>query len=130
MVNKPRKYHQRKRIYDDMTFDSTLERNRYIHLQAAEKSGVISELRRQVRFELVPAQYEDKVIHLKTKDKVVTAVVERPVTYVADFTYRKGDRYVIEDTKGFETKDYIIKRKIMRFQGNPIREVRRAKEDI
>lgn len=126
----PVKYHQRKRIWKGMTFDSTLERNRYIRLQAAVQEGVISELRRQVRFELVPAQYEDVEVQLKTKTKIVTKCVERPVAYIADFTYRKGDGYVIEDTKGFRTPDYIIKRKIMRYQGNPIREVLRANEEI
>lgn len=42
-------------------------------------------------------------------------VVERECSYIADFVYRdaKSDKLVVEDTKGFKTKDYIIKRKLM-----------------
>jgi hypothetical protein len=54
-----------------------------------------------VKFELIPSQrYDGKVI-------------ERPCHYIADFTYMENGNLVVEDTKGFRTKDYIIKRKLM-----------------
>ena len=50
--------------------------------------------------------------------------MERPCTYVADFVYKEGGKTVVEDTKGFRTKDYIIKRKLMlQVHGIRIKEV-------
>lgn len=42
-------------------------------------------------------------------------VVERECSYIADFKYQdaRTGEIVVEDTKGFKTKDYIIKRKLM-----------------
>ena len=44
-------------------------------------------------------------------------VIEREVSYKADFVYFDIglNKCVVEDTKGFRTKDYIIKRKLMLF---------------
>ena len=44
-----------------------------------------------------------------------TSLAMISVTYVADFVYFEGDKLIVEDTKGFRTKDYIIKRKLMRY---------------
>lgn len=42
---------------------------------------------------------------------------EREVRYISDFYYKeKNGQIVLEDTKGFRTKDYIIKRKLMKLQ--------------
>lgn len=71
-------------------------------------------MRRQVKFELIPAQ------------KYKGQTVERPITYVADFTYvdKRTGEFIVEDTKGFKTKEYILKRKMMLyFHGIRIREV-------
>ena len=40
---------------------------------------------------------------------------DEAVKYVADFTYTDANTgyFVVEDVKGFRTKDYIIKRKLM-----------------
>lgn len=128
-MNRP-KYGNRKYYFGGSTLDSKLERDRYIFLMEQESKGVISGLRRQVEYELVPSQKETRTVHLKTKDKEVEYVVEKAVRYKADFVYVVDGRTVIEDTKGFKTKDYIIKRKLMRLQGNPIREVKKATEPI
>ena len=41
-------------------------------------------------------------------------MVERAVHYIADFVYKDKDgELIVEDTKGFRTADYIIKRKLM-----------------
>ena len=126
------KYHNRKYIFDGIEFPSKLEGCRYLFLKDQERAGEISNLRRQVEFVLVPKQIEMVPVQLKTKVKMVERVVELPVTYLADFVYEVAPfgQTIIEDTKGFKTKDYIIKRKLMRWQGNPIREVKKATEPI
>ena len=126
------KYHNKKYIFDGQEFDSKLEGCRYLFLKDMERSGEICDLRRQVEFELIPKQTETKPVQLKTKIKLVERVVELPVVYRADFVYKVLPfmTTVVEDTKGFKTKDYVIKRKLMRWNGNPIREVRKATEPI
>ena len=95
------KYHSKKVTYDGIEFDSKKEMQRYYELKLLERAGAISDLKRQVPFELLPSQYIDK------------KCVERAVNYVADFVYAENGQTVVEDTKGFKTKDYIIKRKLM-----------------
>jgi len=126
------KYHNRKYIFDGIEFDSKLEGCRYLFLKDMEREGMIRDLRRQVEYVLIPKQTEVVPVQLKTKIKLVERVVEQPVKYVADFVYKVGalNTTVIEDTKGFKTPDYVIKRKLMRFNGNPVREVKKATEPI
>lgn len=84
-------------------FDSKREALRYQDLLFLQRAGRIEHLKRQVKYVLIPAQRRDG------------KVVERECAYVADFVYMDvatGD-FVVEDTKGFRTKDYIIKRKLM-----------------
>ena len=58
----------------------------------------------------------------RLKDGIRT--LEQECSYVADFVYMKDGKQVVEDTKGFKTKDYIIKRKLMLHKyGILIREV-------
>ena len=95
------KYHSRKITRDGETFDSVKEYRRSCELKLLERAGEISDLKRQVKFELIPSQ------------RIDGKVAERPVTYVADFVYMQKGHRVVEDTKGFKTKDYIIKRKLM-----------------
>jgi hypothetical protein len=116
------KYHSRKITRDGETFDSVKEYRRWCELKLLEKAGQIKDLKRQVRFLLIPSFYEE-VIDPKT-GKRKRRCVERECYYVADFTYNKvivtdsrlGTyrlEYVVEDTKGVKTKDYIVKRKLM-----------------
>ena len=112
------KYGNRKVYVDGMVFDSVKEYRRYTELKLLEASGVISDLRWQVRFELIPAQYETIRNYSKTgkrlKDK--QKCVERAVEYIADFVYTDTDGCeIVEDTKGKRTKEHIIKRKLMRY---------------
>ncbi len=100
-------------------FDSGKEARRYAELLLMEKGGAISDLRRQVVFELVPAQYEKCGVVIskgpRKGQKKRGKTLERAVTYIADFTYidAKTGELVVEDTKGVRTKDYIIKRKLV-----------------
>jgi MoaA/NifB/PqqE/SkfB family radical SAM enzyme len=98
------------------------------HLKLLEKAGQISELRRQVPFELIPAQYETieryGIRGQRLKDG--KRCIEKSVVYNADFVYTENGKTVVEDTKSeaTKTKDYILKRKMMLFfHGIKIREV-------
>lgn len=106
------KYHNRKITRDGETFDSVKEYRRWCELKLLERAGVIKNLDRQVKFELIPSQ------------KVDGKVVERPVNYVADYVYEQDGKTVVEDVKGMKTKDYILKRKmLLYFHGIRIKEV-------
>lgn len=79
-------------------FDSKAEATRSYELGMLERVGKIENLKRQVRFELIPAQDG-----------------ERAVSYVADFVYWQDGKMVVEDVKGMKTQVYIIKRKLMKW---------------
>jgi hypothetical protein len=73
-----------------------MEANRYRELKALERAGVIRELRRQVRYELIPKTSRTRARH-----------------YTADFVYLEGAALVIEDVKGVMTRDYQLRRDIL-----------------
>lgn len=106
------KYHNKKTEVDGIVFDSKREAERYKELRLMEQAGEITGLTRQQAFTLIPAQ------------RIGGNLVERAVVYVADFCYYKNGEYVVEDSKGFRTPEYKIKRKLMLYtQGIRIREV-------
>lgn len=119
------KYHNKKVTYQGIEFDSKKEMYRYIRLKSMLDEGQISDLRLQVPFELIPAIYEDEIVKLKTKTKVVKRCVQKAVKYVADFVYKDLYGYeIVEDSKGLRTKEYLLKKKMMRaFLGITIKEV-------
>ncbi len=130
MAFKNRYYGTKKVEFEGITFDSGPETQRYQVLREAQKRGLISDLRLQVVFTLIPRQTERVEVKLKTKTKVVERFCEHPLTYQADFVYLKDGKEVIEDSKGYATEDYVIRRKLMRFQGHPIKEVHDPAEDF
>ena len=117
-----------------MEYDSKRERDRHIFLLNAEREGTISDIRRQVTFHLLPAQYETVEKQLKTKTKQVNVCVERAVDYIADFTYMKDGKLVVEDTKIAKKllpPEYVLKRKMMLyFHGIKIKEVYKPTDKI
>lgn len=125
------KYHNTKITVDGITFDSKKEYERWCELRLLEKAGAITELQRQIRFEVIPAQCEThftgeyyKKGDKKGLPKLKTECLEQAVEYIADFVYRENGRKIVEDTKGFRTADYIIKRKLMLWRyGIKIREI-------
>lgn len=119
------KYGNKKAKHDGIVFDSRRERNRYIILSALQRAGEISDLRMQVTYELLPAIYEMEEKQLKTKVKKVQRCAQRAVHYIADFVYKdKEGNEVVEDTKGMRTKEYLLKKKMMRaLLGIQIKEV-------
>ena len=128
--NHGRKYGNRKtRTPDGIVHDSRKEALRWQQLTLLERSGVIHDLRRQVEYVLLPDQREPSTeVYQKGQKKGMPKegkLIERGVSYVADFVYRDGSgALIVEDTKGVRTKDYIIKRKAMLyFHGIRIKEV-------
>lgn len=110
MWNGRNKYRAKRTTVDGITFDSRREADRYLVLKSMEEGGAIEDLRRQVRYELVPAFDVDGRHY-------------RPVFYVADFVYRENGHEVVEDVKGMMTDVYKLKRKLFaRRYGMSIRE--------
>ena len=113
------KYNATKCVVDGIEFASKREANRYLELRLLERAGEISDLRLQVDFELIPNQYATEKRYGKNgkplKDKQV--LLERKVVYRADFVYTDKDgKTVVEDTKGFRTTEYVLKRKMFLYK--------------
>ena len=113
------KYGNRKTMTPDgIVHDSKKEAQRWMELLLMQRGGLISNLRRQVEFELIPAQYETYERYGKNGQRLKdgTRLVERAAIYTADFVYtdENGVR-VIEDTKSQATRTeaYILRRKLM-----------------
>ena len=94
---------------------SKAELRRCYELELLERAGEIRDLKRQVKHELIPAQYDSS-----------GRILEKAITYTSDFEYvdvRSGEA-VVEDVKGMRTEVYKIKRKLMLWiHGIRIREV-------
>lgn len=88
---------------DGIKFASKKEAKRWQELKLLEKAGHITNLKRQVRYKL-----------------------QMETVYVADFVYdwRFGEGQTVEDVKGFRTRDYRRKVRLMKQQhGIQVREV-------
>lgn len=86
---------------DGIKHDSRKEARRWVELNLLQRAGEISDLKRQVKYELIPKQEG-----------------ERAVTYIADFVYndKKTGSIVIEDCKGFKTDVYRLKKKLFQWR--------------
>ena len=111
------KYHAQKCKIKGTVFDSKKEARRYAELQILLKVGQICDLERQKKYILVPAQRDES-----------GTLIEREVSYVADFVYKENGKEVVEDVKGYKEgaayRIFAIKRKLMLYiHGIRIREV-------
>ena len=110
------KYHAKRWELDGITFDSQKEARRWQELRFLLRAGVITNLQRQTPFELIPAQKDE-----------TGKLLERAVTYKADFTYwDEHGNFIVEDVKSeaTRTREFIIKRKLMlKVHGIRIKEV-------
>lgn len=98
------KYHNRKVVIDGITFDSRKEGNFYCELKMLRMAGEVKDFSLQVPYELQPK--------FKCAGKT-----ERAIKYIADFVVKyKDGRTVVVDTKGFRTKDYLLKRKMLLYK--------------
>lgn len=89
---------------EGVVFDSKHEYQRWIELNFMLKAKLISNLHRQVKYVLIPAQRKNG------------KVIEKECSYYADFTYfDKDGKFHLEDAKSSatRTKEYVIKRKLM-----------------
>lgn len=89
------KFGSRKLLINNLTFDSETEYYRYLELKILEKYGIISD----VKFH----DKEDRLLIVSNPD----------VRYFPDFSYVINGEKIIEDTKGMQTPDFIIKKKIV-----------------
>jgi hypothetical protein len=83
-------------------YDSKKEHRRADALKLMQRAGLISNLREQVKFVLIPTQRDAD-----------GNLLEKECSYRADFVYDKDGKTIVEDTKGMRTPEYIIKRKLM-----------------
>ena len=91
------KFGNTKVVVDGIKFDSKKEANRYGNLKLLEKAGDISDLKLQVKMEIM------------VKEKKIA-------TYIADFTYMEKGQYVVEDVKSDFTRKnpvYRLKKKLI-----------------
>lgn len=95
------KYKNKKVVLNGITFDSRKEARRYGELLLMEKAGEICDLRRQVKYVLIPKQ-----------------AGERECSYYADFVYfdKTKNEEIVEDVKGVMTDAYKIKRKLLLYR--------------
>lgn len=117
-MGKERYYHIKTATSDGAIHDSRKEANRWCELTLLERAGKISNLQRQVPFELIPAQYESFERYGKNGKRLKDGkrCIEKSVVYIADFVYNEGGKKIVEDVKSKATKkkeSYIIKRKLL-----------------
>lgn len=99
------KYFNKKCLCNQMhKHDSKREAQRCDELYILARSGLISRLIQQPEFVLQPT--------FRFKGKAV-----REIIYRADFSYFDNLKklFVVEDSKGFKTKEYLLKVKILKF---------------
>lgn len=93
------KYRNKKVKCDGIMFDSIAEMHRYCELKILQRSGIITDLQLQPTFIL-----QDKF----TKN----GTTYRAIKYKADFMYKENGQTIVEDVKGFKTKEFLIKQKL------------------
>lgn len=89
------KYGARRTLIDGELFDSQKEARRWQELKLNEQAGIISNLRRQVPFNLDVNR-------------------QRIARYVCDFAYIENGKEIYEDVKGVLTPVYRLKKKMMK----------------
>ena len=103
--------------------DSTKEARRCDELHLLQRVGEIDELELQKEYLLIPPLYREielkeryKAGKNKGQPKIKRVCEEKKVVYKADFVYidKKTGKIVIEDCKGMRTKEYILKRKLVK----------------
>ena len=105
-TNKKSKYGAKKIEIDGIKFDSKRESERYTVLKYLESIGDITDLQLQVPYELQPKYVMD--------GKTIRSITDR-----ADFVYKdKHGKTIIEDSKGYRTKEYLLKKKLFEYKFN------------
>lgn len=97
------RYSTYKPIIEGIEFDSLMEASYYLHLLKQKKAKVIKGFERQVSFELQP--------RFKKEGKTY-----RPITYISDFVVYYEDKTYVIDTKGAETTEFKLKKKLFEYK--------------
>ena len=130
------KYNAKKVEADGQVFDSKKEKARYENLKNAQSMGAITNLQRQVRYELEPPVVEEYEEQLKTKVVKKTRTIQRGIYYTCDFQYVLDGNVVVEDVKSSPQqakldKAYQIRKKLLFARhGIRIKEVFNANEPV
>lgn len=118
------KYNNTKIVIDGIKFDSKIEGRFYLHLKELLEKNEIRDLKlhpsfilqdnfeTQNHFETSKEDFTSMSMVVSNKTKQVNLI--RKLEYVADFQYFdvKLNKTIVADTKGFQTTDYKIKRKL------------------
>ena len=94
------KYNAKKTEFMGFKFDSKWEAERYGQLSSMSLAGIVKDLQRQIKYDIV---INDQKI----------------CRYIADFVYilvneDGSEEKIVEDAKGVQTTDFIIKKKLMK----------------
>lgn len=112
------KYFAKKIRNEYGVFDSKTEYEHYLRLKHQEDIGVISDLKQQVQFEIIPKLVKLVPVQLKTKIKYVERVDEQAAHYTCDFTYiNHQGQMVILEIKSKATalaRDYPLRKKLIK----------------
>jgi hypothetical protein len=91
------KYGAKKTQVGEVTFDSKKEAQRFMELQLLERAGEITDLRRQVKIDLMG---QHRPLYTRTG---------RKMKYTADFAYVEDGVEVVEECKGAWTRDFEVR---------------------
>ena len=112
---------------DGILHPSKREAQRWDELRILGEAGEIYNLERQVKYTLIPAQYETYERYGKRGQRLKDGrrLLERAITYTADFKYQNAlGEIVVEDAKGMRVRDFPLRRKLMLWvYGIRVREV-------
>ncbi len=94
------KYNAKKTEFMGYKFDSKWEAERYGQLSSMALAGVVKDLQRQVKYEIVVNNY-------------------KICNYIADFVYilvheNGKEEKIVEDAKGVQTTDFKLKMKLVK----------------
>ena len=84
-------------------FDSKKEAQHFQHLLSLLRAGVISELKLQPEFEIIP--------QVKWNGKTLSKI-----KYIADFQYKQAGLDIVVDVKGIKTDVYNLKKRLFLLQ--------------
>jgi len=94
----PHKYHAEGCVVDGIRFPSRKQARRYEELKLLVRAGTIKDLQ---------IDNLQTTFRLEVNGQLICR-------YRADATYQENGQLVVEDTKGFRTEAYQLKRKLMR----------------
>ena len=92
---KKSKYNNQKLEIDGHLFDSKREARRYLELRIMLTAGIIQNLLLQQPYELNEGG-------------------SHSLKYLSDFEYDRDGEHIVEDVKGYKTKIYLKKKKLMK----------------